>query len=295
MVGRGRGPPSGLSVSSVAAPAPLTAIVLLDERGDASDAPSIAPVTGAEAAIALVRGTPAAAHDFAGTLGRLGGDRRLRPDPAPARHRARSHLGSPARPPGVSPMTLADPRTTALLGLMDSYRTLGRTSWIDATGRSMQPSIPEGSRLLVAFGRPAQRRGEVIVFRRGERSSPTGSSGSAGRQTARSSSPAATTSSTSIRLSARARSWVSCCWSALPDGRIDDLQARPRRAAVVATVSWWSGRAAGMGARRLRRDLHGSRLRRIALERLVGLSRVPTRVVSEALPRSVRGKEGGRG
>ena len=57
----------------MAASAPLTAIVLLDERGDASDAPSIAPVTGAEAAIALVRGTPAAAHDFAGTLGRLGG------------------------------------------------------------------------------------------------------------------------------------------------------------------------------------------------------------------------------
>ncbi len=59
--------------TSVATPAPLAAIVLLDQRGGASDAPSLAPVSGAEAAIALVRGTPAAAHDFAGTLGRLGG------------------------------------------------------------------------------------------------------------------------------------------------------------------------------------------------------------------------------
>ncbi len=192
-------------------------------------------------------------------------------------------------------MTLADPRTTALLGLMDSYSALGRSSWIDATGRSMQPSIPEGSRLLVAFGRPAQRRGEIIVFRRGERVIAHRLVGQ--RRTA-----------DGMQLFARGDNELYLdpplsegevlgvvrlvC---LPDGRIDDLQARPRRAAVVATVSWWSGRAAGLGARRLRRDLHGSRLRRIALERFVGLSRVPTRVVSEALPRSVRGTEGGRG
>ena len=57
--------------SVVAGPTPLGAIVLLDERGDAIEAPSISPVTGAETAIALLRGTPAAGDDFSGTLARL--------------------------------------------------------------------------------------------------------------------------------------------------------------------------------------------------------------------------------
>jgi hypothetical protein len=56
----------------VAPPTPLASIILLEERGDPADAPRIEAVTGAEAAIALARGTPAAARDFSGTLGRLG-------------------------------------------------------------------------------------------------------------------------------------------------------------------------------------------------------------------------------
>lgn len=58
--------------STTAAPTQLAAIVLLDDRGDPGDAPRIAPVTGAQAAIELARGTPAAARDFTGTLTRLG-------------------------------------------------------------------------------------------------------------------------------------------------------------------------------------------------------------------------------
>ena len=56
----------------VAPPTPLASIIQLEERGDPADAPRIEPLTGAETAIALVRGTPAAARDFAGTLARLG-------------------------------------------------------------------------------------------------------------------------------------------------------------------------------------------------------------------------------
>jgi hypothetical protein len=192
-------------------------------------------------------------------------------------------------------MTLADPRTTALLGLMDSYRTIGRTSWIDATGRSMAPSIPEGSRLLVEFGRAVGRRGEVIVFRRGEQLIAHRFVGR--RRTA-----------DGLRLFARGDNerffdppldegevlgvvrLVS-----LPDGRLDDLQVQRRRAALIAAVSWWSGRAAGVGARRLRRAPAGAHLRRAALERLVDLSRVPTRVLVGVLPRSIRGQVEGRG
>jgi hypothetical protein len=56
----------------VAPAAPLASIMLLEARGDPADEPLIEPLTGAEAAIALIRGTPAAARDFGGTLARLG-------------------------------------------------------------------------------------------------------------------------------------------------------------------------------------------------------------------------------
>jgi hypothetical protein len=49
-----------------------------------------------------------------------------------------------------------------------------------------------------------------------------------------------------------------------------------------------------VGARALRRGTTAAHLRRAVLASLVALSRVPTRVVSVALPRPVRGREGGR-
>jgi hypothetical protein len=58
--------------ATVAPPTPLAAIVLLDERGGPDDPPTMLDVSGAETAIALVRGTPAAARDFGGALARLG-------------------------------------------------------------------------------------------------------------------------------------------------------------------------------------------------------------------------------
>ena len=57
--------------ATVAAPTRLGAVVILDERGDVADEPRIERLTGAQAALELARGTPAAARDFAGTIARL--------------------------------------------------------------------------------------------------------------------------------------------------------------------------------------------------------------------------------
>jgi hypothetical protein len=62
---------AGAFGSTVAPPTRLGAIVLLDERGDPRDDPRMEPITAAQSALELARGTPAAARDFAGTIARL--------------------------------------------------------------------------------------------------------------------------------------------------------------------------------------------------------------------------------
>lgn len=57
--------------TTIATASRLASIVVLDERGDPADEPRIEPLTGAQAALELARGTPAAARDFSGTLARL--------------------------------------------------------------------------------------------------------------------------------------------------------------------------------------------------------------------------------
>jgi hypothetical protein len=191
-------------------------------------------------------------------------------------------------------MTVADPRITARLGLLEAYRTLERSSWIEATGRSMHPSIPPGSRLLVDFGRGAGRQGEVLVFRRGDALIAHRLVG--WRHT-----------DEGLRLYARGdgEAFIDPPLGgadvlgvvrvvSLPDGRSEDLDASWRRETAIAIVSWWSGRVAGIASRALRRAPVRSRLGRAAMASLVGLSRVPTRVVSHALPRSTRGHVEGR-
>jgi peptidase S24-like protein len=191
-------------------------------------------------------------------------------------------------------MTVADPRVTARLGLFESYRKLERSDWIEATGRSMHPSIPPGSRLLVDFGRGALRQGEVLVFRRGDALIAHRLVG--WRHTTE-----------GLRLYARGdgEAFIDPVLTerdvlgvvrvvTLPDGRSEDLDAAWRRETAIAIVSWWSGRAAGIASRAARRAPAPSPLRRAALASLVGLSRVPTRVVSHALPRSTREPVGER-
>ena len=57
--------------TTVAAPTQLGAVVLLEPRGDPSQAPRIEPIGAAQAAMELARGTPASARDFMGTVRRL--------------------------------------------------------------------------------------------------------------------------------------------------------------------------------------------------------------------------------
>jgi hypothetical protein len=58
-----------------------------------------------------------------------------------------------------------DPAAIARAGLLELGRQAGSTTWVDAHGSSMSPSIPAGSRLLVELGRQPVGIGEVILFR----------------------------------------------------------------------------------------------------------------------------------
>jgi hypothetical protein len=189
-------------------------------------------------------------------------------------------------------MIAPDTRAIARLALFERYRADGATAWIEATGGSMGPVVPPGSRLLVEFGRTPERTGEVIVYRRD-------ATIVAHRFVARRGDAAA------ARLIAKGDA------EALPDrpiGRDDVLgvvravetpDGRARRAtlggrsgALVATVSWWSGRvgrAARHAAVRAPRPI-----RRAAIGGALSLSRVPTRVLTATMPRLDRGTSAGR-
>jgi hypothetical protein len=190
-------------------------------------------------------------------------------------------------------MTFVDPSRTARLGLFEQYRIQSRSAWIGATGVSMSPALPPGSQLLVEFGRTADAIGEVVVFRRRDALV-------AHRLVAR------TRTAEGVRLLAKgdAEAYLDPPIDAadvmgvarrvrLPDGR--EFEVRPTTSArVVASVSWWSGRVAGGGTRVLRRLPASWTVHRAALRGWLGLSRVPTRVISAALPRHARGPGGGR-
>jgi hypothetical protein len=191
-------------------------------------------------------------------------------------------------------MTIVDPRQTARLGLFEQYRAQSRTSWVDATGGSMSPAVPPGSRLLVEFGRTTDAIGELVVFRRRDALI-------AHRLVAR------TRTAYGVRLLAKgdAEAYLDPPIDAadvlgvarrvrLPDGREFDVRPATTSARVVAGVSWWSGRVAGGGTRLLRRLPASWLVQRAALGGWLRLSRVPTRVISQALPRHARGTRGGR-
>jgi hypothetical protein len=191
-------------------------------------------------------------------------------------------------------LTVADTRRIARAALFERFRALDRTTWIDARGRSMSPAIPAGSRLLVEFGRAPERIGEIIVFPRREELI-------AHRLVGR------RVTIDGLRLFAKgdAEAYLDPMLARedilgvvrrirTPDGRERALHAASRTDAALARVSWWSGCAAGAGTRALRRLPAPARIRRAALWGLLGLSRVPTRVVTAALPRHSRGPGGGR-
>jgi hypothetical protein len=184
-------------------------------------------------------------------------------------------------------MTALDARSIARAGLLESFRTDGRTTWLEATGRSMHPLIPAGSRLLVEFGAAPERLGDVILFRR-----PSGAVAHrlVGRRRTgdrvllivkgdgEALADSAVTPEQVLGVVREVR---------LPDGRPGDRAIGRRRGAALARVSWWGGRAARLGGYAGRRA--PAPLRPAAIAAAHALSRVPTRVFTAIIPRLDRG------
>jgi hypothetical protein len=179
-------------------------------------------------------------------------------------------------------VSAADPRTIALLGLLERYRAQGTTAEVEATGRSMSPTIPPRTRLLVEFGRTPDRIGELVLFRRRDvivahrlvgRRHVEGNvllavKGDGEALLDPLLDPA---DALGVVVGARGRS-----------GRLVPLDAPGRRDRVVALVSDLSGRTAGVAVRALRRL--PAPARRPAIGLALHLSRVPTRLVTAPTP-----------
>lgn len=157
---------------------PLAAIILLEGVPGAAAA-SLTSISPAIASLELARGSWAASVEFGATLARFAAAASVVPC-------ARLRSGPLERTLDVVTDWLADaglvrvdepvmearsamaPRDLARLAMLETWRRDGAEAWIEATGGSMLPLIRPGDRLLVAFGEQGARRGDVILFRRGD-------------------------------------------------------------------------------------------------------------------------------
>ena len=189
-------------------------------------------------------------------------------------------------------MTTLDARSIARAGLLERYRSEGRSSWLEATGRSMEPLIPAGSQLRVDFGALPERIGEIVLFRR-----PTGAV--AHRLVARQHAGGRSM----LVAKGDGEALADPAFAAddvlgvvrevrLPDGRPGRVPIAGRGGAALAHVSNWSGRAARLGGYAGRRA--PTRMRPGAIAAAHALSRVPTRVFTAMIPRLDRGAQAGR-
>ena len=184
-------------------------------------------------------------------------------------------------------MNAIDARAIARAGLLERYRRDGRTAWLEATGGSMEPLIPAGSQLLVEFGAAPERIGDIILFRRvsgavahrvvarrraGERQLLVAK----GDGEALADPAILTDDVLGVVRDVR-----------LPDGRNDGLALARRRGAVLARISWLSGRAARLGGRAARHAPVRSRPAAIAAAH--ALAGLPTSVFLALIPRLDRG------
>lgn len=188
-------------------------------------------------------------------------------------------------------MTAIDARSIARAGLLESYRNDGRTTWVEAVGRSMDPLIPAGSRLLVEFGATTERIGAVVLLRR-----PSGAVAHrlvARRRTADRLLLIAKGDGEALADPAFAAEAVLGVVREvrLPNGRLGGGAIARHRGAALARVSWWSGRAARLGGYVGRRA--PSPLRPGAIAAAHALSRVPTRVFTAIIPWLDRGASAG--
>jgi peptidase S24-like protein len=184
-------------------------------------------------------------------------------------------------------MTATDARGVARAGLLERYRSDGRTTWLEATGRSMDPLIPAGSQLLVEFGALPERIGDIVLFRResgavAHRVVARGQVGdrqmlvAKGDGEALADPPFSTDAVLGVVREVR-----------LPDGRTANFAIARRRGAALGRVSWLSGRAARLGGHAAGRL--PPRLRPGAIAATHALAGFPTRVFTALIPRLDRG------
>ncbi len=180
-------------------------------------------------------------------------------------------------------------------GSLEEHRAVGTTTWVTASGTSMEPLIPAGSRLLVEFGRRPPAVGSVIVFRRGDRVL-------AHRLVARRSRSAGDVlvargdNEAFFDPDLSGSDVLGIVRTVIrPDGRLAASAIGRRRGLLIARVSHPSGRAAGVGVRALRRGWVSESMRRAGQGAVISLSRVPTRVITALMPRFDREvrREGG--
>lgn len=184
-------------------------------------------------------------------------------------------------------MTALDSRILARAAVFERYRADRVTTWIEATGPSMEPTIHPGDRLLVAFGERPERTGQVIVC--------TVAGAFVAHRLVAHRLVAVGSDAPVVRLIAKGDA------EALPDreiavgdvvgvvravrrgdGRVVTLGLDDTPGAIVARVSWWSGSAARLG-RRLARHAPANTERPLVSVVLV-LSRVPTRLITALMP-----------
>ena len=184
-------------------------------------------------------------------------------------------------------MTTIDPRVVARAGLLESYRSDGRTTWLEATGRSMEPLIPAGSQLLVEFGAISERVGDIILFRRASGAVAHRVVGrrrigdrqllvAKGDGEALADPPFPPDDVLGVVREVR-----------LPDGRSGGIAISRRRGAALGRISWTSARVARVGGRVASRL--PSRLRPGAIAATHALAGFPTRVFMALIPRLDRG------
>jgi len=184
-------------------------------------------------------------------------------------------------------MTVDRGRAAARFALFERYRAARAEVWIEATGTSMTPLIQPGDRLLVAFGGRPDHTGQVILcqvdgafvaHRLVAHRLVVGEGGRPGlRLTAKGDAEAFPDRSVSpadvfgvIRSIRRA------------DGRVTTLGLDDTPGAIVARISWWSGCAARLSRRLVRRA--PPRTGRPLMTILLNLTRVPTRLTTALMP-----------
>lgn len=179
-------------------------------------------------------------------------------------------------------------RAVARAALFEGYRRDRATTWIEATGPSMEPLIHPRDRLLVAFGARPERTGQVILCAVDGRFV-------AHRLVAHriAIDPAG---DPLVRLIAKGDAEALPDRAIAPESVVGIVQAIRRAeggrvvkyglddtpSALVAVVSWWGGRAARRSRRVAR--LAPPRLGPALLIALLTLSRVPTRVITALMP-----------